>query len=121
VQTLAQSVPVWPAKVQAGLRTGSWIQADQETDLSAVALSLDGQPQADVAMAVTAVSHTRYSTRKRMVGGFYSYDHHTETRDLGTLCEGRTGPDGLLECTISLNETGSVELIATAQDKQGRS
>ncbi|NYT57502.1 alpha-2-macroglobulin [Alcaligenaceae bacterium] len=121
VQTLAQSVPVWPAKVQAGLRTGSWIQADQETDLSAVALSLDGQPQADVAMTVTAVSHTRYSTRKRMVGGFYSYDHHTETRDLGTLCEGRTGPDGLLECTISLNETGSVELIATAQDKQGRS
>ena len=120
IQTLALSAPVWPANVQVGVRTGNWIQSGQETRLSAVALSLDGQPQADVALTVTALAHTRYSTRKRMVGGFYSYDNHTETRDLGTLCEGRTGSDGLLECAISLDMTGQVELIATARDDQGR-
>src|SRR3546814_7772725 len=44
----------------------------------------------------------------------------TESRDLGTLCKGRTGSDGVLECSISLQEAGSIELIATAQDQQGR-
>lgn len=120
IQTLAQSVPVWPASVQAGLRAGSWVEAGKETPISALALSLDGQPQADVDMTVTAVERTTYSTRKRMVGGFYSYDNHTESRDLGTLCKGRTGSDGVLECSISLQEAGSIELIATAQDQQGR-
>src|SRR3546814_6538824 len=93
IQTLAQSVPVWPASVQAGLRAGSWVEAGKETPISALALSLDGQPQADVDMTVTAVERTTYSTRKRMVGGFYSYDNHPESRDLGTLCKGRTGSE----------------------------
>ncbi|MGB6103688.1 MAG: MG2 domain-containing protein [Pusillimonas sp.] len=120
IQTLAQSVPVWPAGVQAGLRAGNWVEAGKETRVSGLALSLAGQAQADVPMTISAVAQTTYSTRKRMVGGFYSYDHHTETRDLGTLCQGRTGPDGLLECTVSLQESGSIQLIARAQDAQGR-
>src|SRR5690606_15321797 len=47
--------------------------------------------------------------------------NHTETRDLGTLCTGRTGQDGALACTVSLQDSGAIELIATAQDEQGRS
>ncbi|WP_245150659.1 alpha-2-macroglobulin family protein [Pollutimonas harenae] len=121
IQTLAQSVPVWPAAVQAGLKADGWVEAGKDTHVSVLALSLDGRPQANVPITVTAVARTTYSTRKRMVGGFYSYDNHTETRDLGTLCTGRTGQDGALACTVSLQDSGAIELIATAQDEQGRS
>lgn len=120
IQTLAHSVPVWPANVQAGLRASGWVQAGKGTRVQALALSLDGQPLADRPMAVTAQMRTIYSTRKRMVGGFYAYDHHTESRDLGTLCEGRTDARGILECDIALDDPGSIQLVANVQDEAGR-
>src|SRR5690606_24889556 len=90
------------------------------TRVQALALSLDGQPLADRPMAVTAQMRTIYSTRKRMGGGFYAYDHHTESRDLGTLCEGRTDARGILECDIALDDPGSIQLVANVQDEAGR-
>src|SRR5690606_173536 len=62
-----------------------------------------------------------YSTRKRLVGGFYSFDHHVKFRDLGTVCQGTTGANGVLECSIALKEAGAIQLRATASDAQGRS
>ena len=35
-----------------------------------------------------------YSHRKRLVGGFYAYEHTAETVALGPLCEGRTDRHG---------------------------
>jgi len=120
LQTLSQTVPVWPASVQAGIAAGSWIRAGTLATVRGLALSTSSQPQAGVAMTVRAVARDTYSTRKRMVGGFYSYDNHTEMRDLGQVCEGKTGKDGKLDCSINLTETGSVDLIATATDAEGR-
>ncbi|HWL30197.1 MAG TPA: MG2 domain-containing protein, partial [Burkholderiaceae bacterium] len=120
IQTLAQSVPVWPARVQAGIRAGNWLRAGELARFDAIALSPDGEPQSGVAMEVRAVARTTYSTRKRLVGGFYSYDNHTETRDLGTLCEGTTAADGVMTCSATLDHSGSVELVAVAADKQNQ-
>lgn len=120
IQTLAQSVPVWPAAVQAGIRAGDWVDAGKSFQVSALAVSPSGEPQGGVEMAVRAVQRTTYSTRKRMVGGFYAYDHHTETRELGTLCQGKTAANGVLECMVRLDESASIELIAQAIDGQGR-
>lgn len=120
IQTLAQSVPVWPAAVQAGIRAGGWVQAGKPVSINGLALSPSGAPQADVPMTIIAVARTTYSTRKRMVGGFYSYDNRIETRQLGTVCEGKTDAKGLLVCSADLKEAGSIQLIATAKDAQGR-
>ncbi|QAA93548.1 alpha-2-macroglobulin [Pollutimonas thiosulfatoxidans] len=120
IQTLAQTVPVWPAAIQTGIRAQGWIAAGKPLQVSALAIAPDGEPKADVDTAVRAVQRITYSTRKRMVGGFYAYDHHTETRDLGTLCEGKTAANGALDCELTLDASGSVELIAQARDEQGR-
>ncbi|WP_237172991.1 alpha-2-macroglobulin family protein [Paracandidimonas lactea] len=120
VQTLSRTVPVWPASVQAGLRAGNWLNSGKPAAIHALALSTSGVPQADVPMTVHALARTVYSTRKRMVGGFYSYDHHTETKDLGQVCEGKTDASGMLACEATLAHTGEVTLVATARDAQGR-
>ena len=120
VQTLSQTVAVWPAAVQAGIRAGSWTQQGSQTSISSVALSPSGKPQPGVSMSIRAVSRSTYSTRKRMVGGFYSYDNQTRTRDLGQLCSGTTDARGILRCDVSLDQSGSIELIAAARDSQGR-
>lgn len=120
VQTLAQGVTVWPSNVVAGIRTGSWAQYGQPVSVSALALSTDGQPQAGVAMRIKAVARTTYSTRQRMVGGFYSYEHHTRLRDLGEVCQGTTDDQGTLQCETSFEQSGSIELVAVAADDEGR-
>jgi hypothetical protein len=55
-----------------------------------------------VPLDVKAVARITTSSRKRMVGGFYSYDNKTETKDLGTVCSGKSDARGLLLCEAKL-------------------
>ncbi|MBP6018740.1 MAG: alpha-2-macroglobulin [Burkholderiaceae bacterium] len=120
IQTLAQTVPVWPAAVVAGIRTGSWMPVGKASSFKTVALSTTGQPQAGVPMIVTAIARTTYSSRQRMVGGFYSYQSRTEARDLGMVCQGSTDAKGVMECPMDIQASGRVQLLVSAQDAQGR-
>ncbi|WP_079419000.1 alpha-2-macroglobulin family protein [Thiomonas intermedia] len=120
IQTLRSTQTVWPAAVVAGIKTERWVSAGKQVKLEALALNLQGRPQADVALAVKGVAHITTTSRKRMVGGFYAYDNQTSTKDLGTLCRGKSDAHGLLRCNVPLNQAGEIELIATATDAKGR-
>lgn len=121
VQTLRSVSTVWPANVVAGIKTEGWVSASQKIKFQALALDLTGKPAADVSLNVKAVAHITTTSRKRMVGGFYTYDNKTETKDLGTVCSGKSDARGLLLCEARLGEPGEVELIVTAKDAAGRS
>lgn len=120
VQTLRSTQTLWPSQVIAGLKTEGWASVGQKIRFQALALDLSGKAQADVAVEVKAVSRITTTSRKRMVGGFYTYDNKTETQDLGTVCSGKSDSRGLLLCEARLSDAGQVELIATAKDAQGR-
>ncbi|MDB5731033.1 MAG: alpha-2-macroglobulin, partial [Variovorax sp.] len=119
VQTLRGTQTLWPAAVVAGLRTEGWVSVDRKLGLQALALDLAGRPLAGVPIEVRAVARTTTTSRKRLVGGFYTYDNRTDTRDLGAVCGGRSDARGLLSCEVALKEAGQVELIATARDRDG--
>lgn len=119
VQTIRSTSTVWPAAVVAGIKTESWVAAKQKIGFQALALGLDGKPAADVPLEVKAVARIVTTSRKRMVGGFYTYDNKTDTKDLGTVCSGRSDSRGLLLCEAELADAGEVELVATATDAQG--
>ncbi len=121
VQTVSSTQTLWPAAVVAGIKTGgSWVSAGQSVPVQAVALSPQGKPVADVPMTVKAIAHITTTTRKRMVGGFYAYDNKTSTRDLGTVCSGKSDANGRFDCQASLAQPGEIELIVQASDAQGR-
>ena len=120
IQTLRQTVPLWPAGVVAGIRTESWVSVRQKLLVHAVALDPQGRPQANVPIALRAQLRITTSVRKRVVGGFYRYDNRNESKDLGSVCEGRTDAQGRMQCEVSLPEAGQVELIAQARDNAGR-
>src|SRR5690606_22939142 len=86
----------------------------------ALALQLDGKPAPGVALEVKARLRVVTTSRKRMVGGFYTYDNQTRLEDLGTVCSGKSDARGLLPCEARLGEPGEVELVVTARDAQGR-
>ena len=48
-----------------------------------------------------------HSTRKRMVGGFYAWDHRSEVQELGLLCSGTSDEQGRLRCTAKVKSPSS--------------
>ncbi len=125
VQTIRSTQPLWPAAVVAGIKTEGWVSLSggrsQKIKFQALALDLSGKPQADVALDVKATARIVTTTRKRMVGGFYTYDNKTSVKELGSVCSGKSDARGLLLCETSLSEPGEVELVVTARDSSGNS
>ncbi len=119
IQTLRSTHSVWPSAVLAGIRTEGWMSVGRKMRLQALALDTQGQPQAGVPVTVRAVQHTTTTTRKRLVGGFYSYDNQRSSKDLGQVCSGTSDSRGLLLCEVQMLEAGEVELVVAVQDKQG--
>lgn len=119
VQTLRSTQPLWPAAVIAGIKTEGWVSGGNRVRFQALALSLDGKAQAGVPVSVQAIARSTTTSRKRMVGGFYSYDNRKQTKDLGTVCSGTSDSRGLLLCEARLEQPGEVQLVATARDKAG--
>lgn len=120
IQTLRQTVPVWPAAVVAGIRTEGWVSVKQKLAVHGVVLDIHGKPVANAPVKISARARITTSARKRVVGGFYRYDNRSETRDLGTVCETRTDAQGRARCEVALDQAGQVELVASARDKDGR-
>lgn len=120
IQTLSQSADVWPSAIQAGLKAEGWDRAGQDIPVSLIALGTDAKPRAGVTLRLRAVERKTYTVRKRMVGGFYRYDSHFERKELGTICSGETNAAGVLACTARFDRAGSFELVAVAEDGEGR-
>lgn len=120
IQTLRGNGTLWPAGVVAGIKTEGWVSASQSVQLQALALDLTGKPKAGVPLDVKAIARVTTTSRKRMVGGFYTYDNRTETKDLGTVCTGKSDARGLLTCDVKMTQPGEIELVATAHDDKGR-
>ncbi|HSI60873.1 MAG TPA: MG2 domain-containing protein [Ideonella sp.] len=121
VQTVTQTVPLWPSALVAGLRARSWVASRGTVNVQAVVLDHAGKPLANRAVTVQAQLQRTLSTRKRMVGGFYAYEHTREVKELGQLCSGKTDARGLLLCEAKVDSVGEVQLIAEAKDDAGRS
>lgn len=120
VQTLSQSVQVWPSALQVGIQAPGWERQGKSIPVSMIALSPDAQPQEGVAVQLMTVHRRTYTVRKRMVGGFYRYDSHTEHGKAHTVCSGRTDAQGVLNCELSFLQEGSFELVAVTEDDEGR-
>jgi uncharacterized protein YfaS (alpha-2-macroglobulin family) len=119
VQTISGNATLWPAAVVAGVKSGQWVSVGNAVPIKALAVDLQGKPRAGVPLEVRGIARITISSRKRMVGGFYAYDNRTETKDLGTLCSGKSDDHGLMSCDAKIKEAGNVDLVVTAKDGDG--
>ena len=120
IQTLQSHQRIWPAGVVAGIKTEGWVSVNKDLKFQALALNTDGTPKANAKISVRAVAHTTVTSRKRLVGGFYTYDNQKNTKDLGVICSGDSDSRGLLLCNAKIAEAGEVELIVAASDDKGK-
>ena len=119
VQTLSRTVPLYPSALRVGMSVSDWVAVDKEAAVKAVVVDTNNKAVAGQKVSVRAVQHEYLSSRKRLVGGFYAYDHQENTKDLGEVCSGNTDAHGMIFCDVTLKQDGSVELIAEVKDKDG--
>lgn len=119
VQTTSSRVPLWPSRFLVGVKPSSWAVVDQAHDLQVAVVDLAGKPVAGAPVRVELFQRKTISHRKRIVGGFYAYDHAKETRRLGTICEGKTDEHGQFLCQVLPQASGEMILQAQTWDEAG--
>ena len=82
-------------------------------------VDLSGKPVSEASVKVDLFQRQTFTHRKRLVGGVYSYEHSTETKKIGSLCEGKTDSRGLLICDAKSPVSGNVILQAESFDTAG--
>ena len=119
VQTVVSRIPLWPSRVLVGIKPDSWAASKEAFKFHVLVLDLSGKPVRKAAVDVDLYQRKWYTHRKRLIGGFYSFDHVTETRRVGPACRGETDEKGLLICEIRSPVSGNVILVARARDDEG--
>ncbi len=119
IQTLSQTVSLWPAALAVGVRADDWVSVRGKTTVKLAAVDTHGKPVIGAPIELRGIARNIRSIRKRMVGGFYAYDNQRESKELGVLCSGKSNAQGLVFCDVSLAEPGNVELVASGKDAVG--
>ncbi|MBZ5497325.1 MAG: alpha-2-macroglobulin [Acidobacteriia bacterium] len=120
VQTASSRIPLWPSSWLIGIKPDSWALSRQAVKFQVAVADLSGKPVAGAPVKVDLFQRKTYSHRKRLVGGFYAYEHTTEISRLQALCSGKTDRRGLLLCERPVTASGSLILEAVTVDGAGR-
>lgn len=121
MQTVATTRQLWPAALVPAIDVEDWTGQQGRVKARVAVLDRSGKAAARVPVRVDLYSRTTYSNRKRLLGGFYSYDSTTETKKVGLFCEGLTDHRGILDCNVVTQQRGEVVLQASVSDAAGRS
>jgi uncharacterized protein YfaS (alpha-2-macroglobulin family) len=119
-QTVSRRIPLWNAERLVGIRPDGWAVSKEALKFQVAVVELSGAPVAGAPVKVDAFERKVISHRKRLVGGFYAYDHTVEIQRVGTIAEGRTDSRGLLLCEARSPLSGEVILVAESRDAAGR-
>ncbi len=118
--TAATRVPIWPSRILLAIRPDSWAASKERLKFTVAAVDVTGKPMAGVKIRADAFKRDYYSHRRRLIGGFYAYDHGSETTRLKSdLCVGQTDAHGLLICDVAPPAAGNLILRAQAADAAG--
>ncbi len=120
VQTVSSTVPLWPARWLVGLKAEEWAGSKDSVEAKIAVIDVARKPVAGARVRVEVRQRKTYSHRKRLVGGFYAYEHVEEIGPvLGILCEAQTNADGWLLCAGKPPADGNLILQATVTDDAG--
>ncbi len=120
IQTIGGSTEIWPVDRVVGLQVKDWAGLKAKHKVQAVVLGLDGKPQTGIEVSISGERIWHYTHRKRVLGGFYSYEDEVIRESLGELCKGKTTAQGFMDCEVSVKEAGDINLTATIKDSHGR-
>jgi uncharacterized protein YfaS (alpha-2-macroglobulin family) len=117
--TAATRIPLWPSQTIVGIKPDGWLATADHLKFHALVLGIDGKPKAGQQVSVKALQREYFSHRRRLIGGFYAFDNHSEIKAVGELCQGVTDTKGLLICDVKAPAKGNIILLAETRDAAG--
>jgi len=119
VQTVSQRIPLWPSNILVGIKPDAWAASKEAFKFHVLVVDLAGKPVKDRVVSADLLERKVYSHRKRIIGGFYAYEHSVETKKVAQVCEGKTDEKGLLICESKSPVSGNVIIQAKTTDDAG--
>ncbi len=119
VQTVSARAQLWPSRWLVGVKPEDWVSSPKSVKFQAAVVDTGGKAVNNAPVRVELLQRKYYSSRKRLAGGFYAFEHHTEVKLIKSLCEGRTDSHGLLPCEAVSPLSGEMILQATVRDSGG--
>ncbi len=119
VRTVSSTIPIWPSRWLVGIAPDSWVATRDRLKAWVGVVDISGKPVPGAAVQVDILERRLYTHRKRLVGGFYAYEHVQETRRLGVLCRAVTDAKGKLVCEGKAPADGNLVLQASLVDPAG--
>jgi uncharacterized protein YfaS (alpha-2-macroglobulin family) len=119
VQTVSTTVPLWPSRWLVGIKPDSWLASRERLRAQVAVADISGRPVRGAAVQVELLQRKFYSYRKRLVGGFYAYEHSEEIRRVAELCRGVTDAKGLVFCEGKPPVDGNLVLQARLVTRDG--
>lgn len=101
-QTNSVSATVYPYPLLIGVKGPPSPKLHQEQSFSIVTLDQKHRPQAKRSFRARLVREITSTVRKKILGGFYSYDSTSRLEELGEVCSGVTGANGIGTCKLKL-------------------
>ncbi len=119
IQTVSSKIPLWHSRYLIGIKPDSWALSKEAFKFHVAVLDLSNKPVPNAPVNIDLFERKTYTHRKRLVGGFYAYEHSVETKRIAALCEGKTDSNGLLICEVKSPVSGNVILQAQTFDEVG--
>jgi uncharacterized protein YfaS (alpha-2-macroglobulin family) len=120
VQTVTSRVPLWPAYRLVGIKPDSWVHTKDSLKFQMAVVDTLGNPVPGAEASADIFEKKFYTHRKRLVGGFYAYEHVQETKKLlKNACNGKTNEKGILLCETKPSRSGELIIQAVTTDAEG--
>jgi uncharacterized protein YfaS (alpha-2-macroglobulin family) len=122
IKTAEGRATIFPSEQFVGLRIDNWYTKSDAVKLQGIVTDISGTTISNKQFVVDAFLSKYISHRKKLVGGFYSYDSKKIITALGKVCQGTTDSKGRFVCEPKGLPAGSILLQAKIfDDKQNPS
>lgn len=120
IQSVASKFSLYPSNLLVGIDNDYELKDGKIITLKSIVLDTNGNPLKGIPIEVHAFENIYYTHRKRLVGGFYSFDEYNQINPIGKVCEGVTQSNGRFICnTKPILKEGRVILEVRAKPNTG--
>ncbi|MCC5815090.1 MAG: hypothetical protein JJT78_10060 [Leptospira sp.] len=120
VQSVSNRISLLPSSQFVGIKTDSYSMNQEDVSIDTAVVNSNGRAVPNSEVEVHAFKIENFTHRKRLVGGFYSYEYYSEIKSIGKVCSGKTNTNGVFKCiNKKFPETGNILFEARSKDTKG--
>ncbi len=116
-ETNSTHTTIYPFDKLIGIKPPAQIYAGKEANYKVVIINQKKVALKNIGFTGSLYHEVYTSTRKKIIGGFYTYDSSNRTENIGEVCKGTTDRNGEANCSFKMDKAGTYTLVLETKDK----